>query len=105
MPVVSQFSAHVIYPLVGDYFFSLTIGYAAVVSAAVTLLTWMLYRHFRREGSGLFECVALALLFLICHFLVLRSAENQNRYMLLTENTCTYFYYVLPNLMNCMLVL
>lgn len=105
MPVVSQFSAHVIYPLVGDYFFSLTIGYAAVVSAAVTLLTWMLYRHFRREGSGLFECAALALLFLICHFLILRSAENQNRYMLLTENTCTHFYYVLPNLMNCMLVL
>lgn len=105
MPAVSQFCAHVLYPLIGDYFFSLTVGYAAVVSAAVTLLIWMVYRHFQREGSGPFESAALALLFLICHFLILRSAENQNRYMLLTENTCTHFYYVLPNLMNCILVL
>ena len=105
MPVVSLFSAHVIYPLVGDYFFSLTIGYATVVSAAVTLLTWMVYRHFQQEGCGAFECAVLSLLFLICHFLILRSGDSKNRYMLLTENTCTHFYYVLPNLLNCTLVL
>jgi hypothetical protein len=105
MPVVTEFSAYVIYPLVGDYFFSLTIGYATVVSAAVALLTWMVYRHFQQEGCGAFECAVLSLLFLICHFLILRSGDSQNRYMLLTENTCTHFYYVLPNLLNCTLVL
>ncbi len=105
MPAVSQFSAHVIYPVTGDYFFSLTIGYAVSVSAAVTLLTWMVMRHFQREGSSPLESVGITLLFLICHFLILRSEDNFNRYMLLTENTCTHFYYVIPNLLNCTLVL
>lgn len=105
MPVVTEFSAYVIYPLVGDYFFSLTIGYATVVSAAVALLTWMVYSHFQKEGCNAFECTVLSLLFLICHFLILRSGDSKNRYMLLTENTCTHFYYVLPNLLNCTLVL
>lgn len=105
MPLVSMFSAHIIYPITGDYFFSLTIGYSLVVSAAITLLTWMVYRHFYREGNGSIECLALAILFLICHFLILCSDKNNNKYMLLTDNTCTYFYYVLPNLMNCILVI
>lgn len=105
MPAVSQFSAYVIYPITGDYFFSLTIGYAFVVSAAVTLLTWMVMRHFQREGSGPFEYTALTLLFLICHFLILRSKTTENKYMLLTDIACTYFYYVLPNLLNCTLVM
>ena len=59
MPVVTEFSAHVIYPLIGDYFFSLTIGYATVVSAAVALLTWMVYSHFQKEGCNAFECAVL----------------------------------------------
>ena len=105
MPAVSQFCAHVVYPVTGDYFFSLTIGYATVVSATVALLTWMVFRHFQKDGGGPLECAALALLFLICHFLIFRSGESHNQYMLLTENTCTHFYYVLPNLLNCVMVL
>lgn len=105
MPLVTSFSAYVIYPITQDYFFSLTIGYALVVSAGVTLLMWMVFRHFRKQGSGPLESFAITALFLICHFLVLCSAKTDNKYMLLTDNTCTYFYYVLPNLLNCVLVL
>lgn len=104
MPLVSQFSACVIYPIVHDYFFSLTIGYAIAVSATIALLTWMVFQHFRKEDSNSFESIALTSLFLICHFLFLRSAKQDNKYMLLTDNTCTYFYYVIPNLLNCVLV-
>lgn len=105
MPLVTQFGAFVIYPLSGDFFVSLTIGYAIAVSAVIAALTLVVIRHFQRQGSGCFDTIVLALFFLINHFLVLRSAKSGNQYMFSTVNACTYFYYVIPNLMNCILVI
>lgn len=105
MPLASQLGAQIFYPIVGDIFFSLTLTHAIVVSTGIALLTWMLMRHFQREGSGVYACIAIGLLFLICHFLILRSAPSENSYMLLSVNGCCYYFYVLPNLLNCALAL
>lgn len=101
MPIVSMIGAYVFHPLIGDFLVSLTYSYAITVSSVFTVLLYMLYRHFK----GRQYCLVLITFFIICHFWIFRTANEGNHYMLGTNDACTYFFYVIPNLLNCILVL
>ena len=47
----------------------------------------------------------LALLFLLLHFSLLRTAPDQNRYLFWSKDVTCVYYYVIPGLLNCGLVM
>lgn len=90
----------------GNIFDYLTFGWAACVAAAMAGLVGILYRLLRKSGaSALLTCAGL-IVFLLMHFWIFKQKQQDgNIYMLHTVYACTYFYYVIPNLMNAILVL
>lgn len=90
----------------GNLFDYLTFGWAFCVAATMTGLVATLYRLVRKSGvSALMTCAGL-IVFLLMHFWIFKQKQQDgNLYMLHTVYACGYFYYVIPNLMNAILVL
>lgn len=104
IPAISNASAILFYPITGNIFTALSIGYACCVAAAVAGLTAALYIMFRKKHSPP-TAISICLFFMICHFWIFRTKYQDNDYMLRTADACTVFFYVIPNLMNAILVL
>lgn len=105
MPIVSMFGAFVIRIFVKDYFYSLTYSYAMAVSVVITILMVSLFNCFKKQNVSDRTNIILLFIFAICHFWIFRSSIEGNQYMLLSTNATTYFFYVIPNLLNCIAVL
>ena len=104
IPTVSSISSALFLQLTGNIFKSLSLGYAICLSGTMTLLAFILFRVFTREHSTLFS-LFITFFFLLCHFWIFRTAHQDNDYMLRTADACTVFFYVIPNLLNCILVM
>lgn len=104
IPAISSASAAIFYPVIGNIFVSLSIGYAISLTSAVTFLAVALCGMYRKKHSVL-ASIAAAMFFLICHFWIFRTSYQDNEYMLRTADACTVFFYVIPNLLNAVLVL
>ena len=75
---------------------------AALITVYIFSLKRLLEKRFR---LGQFSAVCLALLFLLLHFLVFRSADSRNLYMFHTYDQCCVFFYTMSALLCCSLVL
>ena len=104
IPAISYVSAVLFYPVIGNIFSSLSLGYALCVAIAVTCLAFAFYRMNRKKLS-VFGAIAVTIFFLTCHFWIFRIKYQDNDYMLRTADACTVFFYVIPNLLNAILVL
>lgn len=106
MPLVSQGSSLLFRVFGGSILDWLTFGWAFCVASVLAGLVVALYQLFRKAGvSTLFTCAGL-LIFLLMHFWIFKQkGQDGNIYMLHTVYACTYFYYVIPNLLNAILVL
>jgi len=106
LPLVSQVMSLFYRVFGGNLFDYLTFGWALCVAGAMTGLTAVLYCLFRKAGvSPLLACVGLVF-FLLMHFWIFKKqGQDGNTYMLHSVYACTYFIYVIPNLLNAILVL
>lgn len=106
MPLCGAVAAYVVMPLTGDYIGSITIVSAAVVSGFITLYVgcfeWLIVRKFSLSSAS---SVLISGLFLLLHFLVYRSLDSDNGYLFLCLDLTCYFYYLIPALLNCSLVM
>ncbi len=102
-PIVTLFGAFVVDVFFKDHFLSVSFAYALTVSLLATALAWMVCRCLAKAQSR--ARLGLVLYFLVCHFWVFRTTETGNIHMLYAGNVSCYFYYVIPNLLNCLLVL
>lgn len=105
-PIFSTIAAFALTPLVGDYITAQTLMHAVVVSAAITGFLWC----FARLERQLFSCSritasVLTILFLALHFLVFRTAEENNVHLLHCVSLNCYYNYLLPMLLNASLVM
>lgn len=106
MPLISEISTYVIYPFQGDFFQSLTLGYAFALAASITILVIVVYKYFyNKYNTELHTMIYAAVFFILCHFWIFRTASSGNNYMFKTIDACTHFFYVIPNIMNCILVI
>ena len=106
MPLASQGAGLLFRIFGGNILDWLTFSWAVWTAAAVTGLVAMLYHLFRKRGvSDLLICAGLVV-FLLMHFWIFKQrGQDGSIYMLHTEYACTYFHYVIPNLMNAILAL
>ena len=77
-----------------------------MLAALITVYLFSLKRLLeKRFCLSRFSSVCLALLFLLLHFLVFRSADSRNLYMFHTYDQCCVFFYTMPALLCSSLVL
>ena len=106
MPLCGYFSAFVIYPITHDYIFSQTIGMSLTVSAFIALYIFtFIIAVKRRLNLSAARSVFVGLIFFILHFQIFRSQNTNNDYMFSASNATCYFFYIIPSLLNCTLIL
>ena len=105
-PFFSNIFLYTLVPLTGDYITGFTVGHALVVSGFITVYAWALVALLRRSFSlsgmtGIFA----GTLFLIFHFLVFRTQDSGNSYLFHCDDLNCYYNYLLPALLNAILIL
>lgn len=107
MPFVAQLSVYLIYPFSHDFLGSIELGMAITISAMVTVYSYAFYQMIRkRRGHSIYLSYALTLLFLVLHFLIFRTKNESNDYLFNGYyDATTYFFYLIPALLNASLVL
>lgn len=104
MPLVSSLGAYCIYPITGKYFESLTFVYALCMAFFFSLLIMYLIDVIRTYYTNMIVIIYSILFFVLSNFWIFCNGHSNNYYMLWSIDGCTYFYYVIPNLINCALV-
>lgn len=105
-PLGVYLGGYIIYPLLGDFSWSLTLSFALLVSAMITVYIMAAERHLRRNfGLPTAFALMIAAQFFLFHFLVFRSQSSDNVHLFYCWNVNTYFFYLIPALFNVALVL
>lgn len=106
MPLCGAVAAYVVTPLTGDYIGSITLVSAALVSGCIVVYLrcfgTLMERRFSVSAAS---SVLLSVLFLTLHFLVMRSQNAGNNYLFFCWELTCYYYYLIPALLNCSLVM
>ena len=105
-PFVSMIGGYLIVPLVGDYIKGIILTNAIVVSLFIIVYLLLLHRYLEANFSlGRLTNLSIILVFTVLHFLILRTAKENNDYLWYTHDAACYYHYVIPSLLNASLVL
>lgn len=106
MPLSAFLGAYLIYPIMGDYIYSLALLFAIVFISILMVYFWYAYKLIIKK-TGVSKSVALWLLtiFVILHFLAYRSSIlSSDEYVLYSMNVTCIFNYTIPAILNLILV-
>ena len=80
--------------------------YGLLFSLFITAYVWAFFQLLeKRFFCSRFQAVCLSILFLMLHFLVFRTETSRNNFMFHTYDACCVFYYTVPALLGCSLVM
>lgn len=107
MPFTAQISMLTIYPFFYDVPGSVEHGMAIIISLFATIYVYSFFRMMKRKTTlSPHYCYALTLLFVMLHFLVFKTGHEGNDFLLNGYNDATtYFFYLVPALLNASLVM
>lgn len=101
MPLVTLVGGKFFEYLTLDHFAAISLSYAITLSLFISVMIYFLYGLIKNTSARL----SLLMYFLICHFWIYRTTETGNNYMFKTVNSTCVFFYVIPNILNCIIVL
>lgn len=105
MSMCGYIGAYVVYPLVGDYFLSITITAASILTIFIVTLClcfmWFINRRFRFSIN---LSLAFEVFFLISNYVIFRN-RGTSTYMFFAENMNCIFNYTVPGIVNGIAVL
>lgn len=105
-PAVAMFAVRFLVPIIGDYINALILANAIVVSFFISCYLYfvykLLYDKFRLSSLCYFCILAI---FVLLHFLLLKTKETGNDHLLYAEDCNCYYHYIIPNLLCSCLVL
>lgn len=105
MPLCGYISAYFVYPIVGDYFYSITITAAVMLSVFVLALCFCFMKLMRnRFCLSINLSLCFEILFLIFNFLIFRN-RGTSRYMFYADNMTCIFFYTISGIINAIAVL
>ena len=102
-PLMGMISAFIVYPLTNDYLFSFAVTLALFLAFSFTFLYASLYKLFLSVSKNRIISAAGCLLVLIFYFGFFKSKYN-SVYMLYALNYTCVVCYILPGLLNSILV-
>ena len=105
MPLCGSVAAFVVNPIVHNYLKSITIVTSFLVSFMITLYIYMFVKMIKvRFKLPEYKSLFLGALFFLFHFLLLVVGSENNQYMFFTHNVNCYYNYLIPNLLNFIMV-
>lgn len=106
MPFCGYLSAYIFNPVIGDYITSITISSALIVSLFITIYFYCFYKliSFNCQLSN-FNSLSLTSILIFLHFIIFKSNQFDNIYMFYSGNLICYFHYLIPAILNSILVL
>ena len=105
-PLVGLFAAYVVSPLVGDYLNALVYSHAITVSLFIILYLISLQKLLKSIFAfHNLTCYAIIIIFILFHFLILRTSRTDNDYLFFSPDANCYYHYIIPNLLCASLVL
>lgn len=88
------------------YIPSITVMNGLVLSLFITAYVYAFYRLLTDSlDLGPLRAAGLSLLFLLLHFTLFRTDTDQNGYLFWAKDVTCVYYYVIPGLLNCTLVM
>lgn len=107
MTFISQVGAYIVYPLFGsrNIFESLSFVYSFFLAMIFSIESKLLYDYLNLRNNSKKMNYFLVLYFILCHFWIFRNSICGNKHLLFTNDACTFFYYVIPNLLNVIFIL
>ena len=105
MPLTGYFSAFFIYPLVGDYLGAASVTLALLIAMSITVLFLCLYRLFVTLCDNKTICALVSVMAIILSFAFFKDNPDSNVHMFFATQYNLYFFYVLPNILNSLIVL
>ena len=104
-PIVGYFSVYIIYPLVGNYVKSITVGAALCFSFFITLLCYCVNRFLtERLNVGFKTSMYLEVIFLALCFMIFRN-RGTSRYLFYAASLNCTFFYTISGIMNAITIL
>ncbi len=80
--------------------------YGIILSLFITAYVWGFFRLLvNRFSCSRFQALCLSVLFLMLHFLIFRIENSRNSFMFHTYDACCVFYYTVPALLGCTIVM
>lgn len=105
-PTIAFGAAYLIYPLLGDYFLSLTIANAFFVALLVTIYFYSIHLVIKQNFNISEICaVCCTILLIILHFSVLCIYPTNNDHLFFSRDVTCYYHYTISNLFCAILVL
>lgn len=105
MPLCGSFAAYFIYPITHDYLGSLTTVNAFAVALSISLYIYFFAKMITKVFSlKNMQSVLISVLFLVMHFLLFVSSTHGNQHMFIAQDVTCYFFYLIPNLLNFIIV-
>ena len=104
-PLMGYFAAYVLTPILGDYLHAQTAAVALLLSLMATAYLWLFYRVMLGMGGGRFRAFSMTVIFLLFHFLILKTQRTGNPYLFWSANVTCIYNYLMPMLLNASLVL
>lgn len=106
MPLCASLAGYILYPLTQNYILSLAWVFGLVLSGLILWYFYSFYRLLRaKAGATRVQALPVTLLFVLFHWLAMRSQWAGNEYLFRTVDATCCFYYTIPALLNLSLVL
>ena len=105
-PLVSALAVYIIMPFNKDYITSLALMNALVVTLFIVLYIYCFVKLIRTKlKTNIYNTINLTIIFYLLHFLIFRHEYSNNLYMFYSVDAICYYYYLIPSLLNCSLVM
>ncbi|WP_143015177.1 hypothetical protein [Butyrivibrio sp. INlla18] len=105
MPICGRIAGYVVYPITRDFVKSVTIVSAFLLSALITIMCICFYKLMReRFGKTELQALFLELFFIAMFFMIFRT-RSESSYMFCAEDLCCVFNYIMPGVLNAIVVL
>lgn len=105
-PLTGYIAAFVIYPVTGDYVFSISIAEAGILSLFIAVFCFLFYRFLvKRMKLTEMQGFAVEALFFLIFFIVFKEYGRESYFGFWSSDANCYFNYVIPGLLNASLVL
>ena len=105
MPIAGWLAARIIYPIYGDYVYSVTIVSAIIITVMITLMCLCLQRLLVvRYHLTIKSAIACEILFLVLFFLIFRN-RGTSQCMFTAADLCCIYFYTMSGILNAIVVL
>lgn len=105
-PLVGLIAAYVMYPILGDYIYSIAATSAFLFSLIICLYLYLFYRLVQSWFSlSDYASTLTTIIFFLMHFCLFYSKGKTSSYLLGTVNLTCLYHYVIPAIVNICVVL